>query len=215
MTEAPKRRPPGPVTLSPLTLALILIVLALALIAVWMVVHQKPAATVAPSEAGLPATTWPNRALTPGAIDPAVTDGAICAHDWAPGDPPQEGGDMTYSKAARHTSSHVKDAVFAEYNLTNPHDGGHSWEIDHLVPLSLGGRDVQENLWPESRTGDGLNAWAKDRLEFRLYRMVCDPPPGTQRLPLTEAQAALRTDWVAAYRKYCASEADCPAFGGD
>jgi hypothetical protein len=122
---------------------------------------------------------------------------------------------MTYSKAARHTSASVKEAVFAEYHLTNPHDGGHTWEVDHLVPLSLGGRDVRENLWPESRTGEGLNAWAKDRLEYRLYRMVCDPSPGMPRLPLAQAQAAFRTDWVAAYRQYCADEADCPAFGGD
>jgi hypothetical protein len=199
-----------PLVLSPLTLALILIVLAFALAAVWLTVHRRPAAPTA-----LPATTWPDRALTPGAVDPAVTDANICAHDWAPGDPPQRGGDETYSRAARHTSAHLKDAVFAEYHLTNPHDGGHSWEVDHLVPLGLGGRDVKENLWPESRSGDGMNAWAKDRLEYRLYRLVCDPPPGAQPVPLVQAQTAFRTDWVAAYRRYCADEADCPAFGGD
>jgi len=213
MIQSPKcRTPPGPLSLSPLTLALILIVvaLALALIAVWMVMHQRPAVPSA-----LPATTWPDRALTPGAVDPGPTDADICAHDWAAGDPPQRGGDLTYSKAARHTSTHVKDAVYAEYHVANPHDGGHSWEIDHLVPLALGGRDVKENLWPESRSGDGLNAWAKDRLEYRLYRLVCDPPPGARPVPLAKAQAAFRTDWVAAWHTYCADEADCPAFGGD
>jgi hypothetical protein len=201
---------PTPISLSPLTLLLILIVIVLLLVTVWALLHRT--ATV---PAALPQTTWPNRALTPGAVDAAVTDASICAHDWAPGDPPREGGDLTYSKAARHTSTHLKDAVFAEYAVVNPHDGGHSWEVDHLVPLSLGGRDVRENLWPESRIGDGMNAWAKDRLEYRLYRMVCDPPPGMARLPLAQAQAAFRTDWVAAYRQYCADQADCPAFGGE
>jgi hypothetical protein len=196
--------------LSPVALLLILIVLALVLLAVWMVAHRQPVVAVS-----LPVSTWPDHRLTPGAVDPAVTDAAICAHDWAPGDPPQRGGDLTYAKAARHTSAHVKDAVFAEYRVTNPHDGGHSWEVDHLVPLSLGGRDIRENLWPESRVGDGLNAWAKDRLEYRLYRMVCASLPGTPPLPLTTAQTAIRTDWVAAYRRYCANEADCPAFGGE
>ena len=200
-------RPPG---MSPVSLALLLLVLAMALLALWMIAHRRP---VAPNT--MVAATGPDRKLTPGAVDPAVTDAAICAHDWAPGDPPRRGGDLTYSKAARRTSGHVKDAVFAEYHIVNPHDGGHSWEIDHLVPLSLGGRDVAENLWPESRIGDGLNAWAKDRLEYRLYRLVCDPIPGAQPLPLTQAQTAIRTDWVAAYRTYCANEADCPAFGGD
>ena len=199
-----------PITLSPLTLGLILIVLAFALAAVWLVLHRPAAVPVA-----VPATAWPDRTLTPGVVDPAVTDDTICAHDWAPGDPPQRGGDETYSKAARHTSAHLKDAVFAEYHLTNPHDGGHTWEVDHLVPLGLGGRDVKENLWPESRSGDGMNAWAKDRLEYRLYRLVCNPPPGAPHIPLAQAQAAFRTDWVAAYRRYCADEADCPAFGGE
>ena len=45
--------------------------------------------------------------------------------------------------------------------------------------------------------------------------MVCDPAPGTPALPLTTAQTAIRSDWVAAYRTYCGNEADCPAFGGD
>ena len=30
-----------------------------------------------------------------------------------------------------------------------------------------------------------------------------------------DAQAALREDWVAAYRQYCPDQAACPAFGGD
>jgi hypothetical protein len=195
------------IRVSPLALGLVLIALAFALAALWLALHRN-----APAPMALPASTWPDRALTPGAVDPAVSDADICAHDWAPGDPPQHGGDMTYSKAARHTSAQTKDAVFAEYHLTNPRDGGQSFEVDHLVPLALGGRDAIENLWPESRTGDQLNAWAKDRLEYRLFRLVCDPPPGEARVPLAQAQAAFRTDWVAAYRQYCADEADCPAF---
>ena len=197
------------ITLSPLAVGLILIALAFTLAAVWLWLHRS-----APAPAALPQSTWPDRAMTPGAVDTAVTDDDICAHDWAPGDPPERGGDETYSKAARHTSAQLKDAVFDEYHLTNPHDGGQSWEVDHLVPLSLGGRDVEENLWPESRRGDGMNAWAKDRLEYRLYRLVCDPPPGAQRVALATAQEAFRTDWVAAYNTYCANDADCPVYGG-
>jgi len=205
--EPPKRS----ITLSPIALALILLVLVVGLFAIWAMLHRRPAAPLT-----LPDGTWPNRALTPGAVDETVTGDTICAHDWGPGEPPEPGaGDLTYSKAARHTSTELKDEVFGEYNLTNPHDGGQSYEVDHLVPLSLGGLDVRENLWPESRTGEGMNAWAKDRLEYRLFRLVCDPPPGTPRMALREAQAAFTPDWVAGYRKYCADDADCPAFGGD
>lgn len=199
--------------ISPHVVALVLIAFSLVVIGGWIALHRPrlPAAPVLVADRA----SLPDRTLTPGAIDPAVTDGAICAHDWAPGDPPTRGGDMTYSQAARHTSAALKNQVFAEYHLENPHDGGHSFEIDHLVPLSLGGRDVRENLWPESRKGDALNAWAKDRLEYRLYRLVCDPAPGESALPLARAQAALREDWVAAYRQYCPDQATCPAFGGD
>ncbi|WP_353230888.1 HNH endonuclease signature motif containing protein [Novosphingobium sp.] len=213
MIKGQRYRPPRPGGPPWTLIALILIALAVALVVAWVLFHQP--ASVAPlSAAQLPAGTLPDRRLTPGAIDTGVGDGDICAHDWAPGDPPVRGGDLTYSKAARHTSTHLKDAVFEEYGIENPHDNGHSWEVDHLVPLSLGGRDVQENLWPESRSGDGMNAWAKDRLEFRLYRLVCDPPPGAPPVPLATAQTALQTDWVAAYQRYCAEETDCPAFGG-
>lgn len=199
-------------------LALILILLALALGAWWVMRHHAsgPApAPAAPIPAVLPKGILPDRGETPGAIDPAVSEADICDHDWAPGNPPKKGGDLTYSQAARHTSAHLKNAVFAGYGLTNPHDGGKSYEIDHLVPLALGGRDVQENLWPESRTAPGLNAWAKDRLEYRLYRLVCDPAPGGPRVTLREVQDALRLDWPRAYRTYCPTDDACPQGGGD
>lgn len=206
MVEPEPARP----ALSLHTIVVILIILSLVLIIVGMIIRHQP-----PPSPPIFAGALPDHALTPGAIDPQATNANICAHDWGAGDPPEPGaGDETYSQAARHTSQHLKDQVFAAYHLTNPHDGGHSWEVDHLVPLSLGGRDVKENLWPESRIAEGLNAWAKDRLEYRLYRLVCDPVSGAAPLPLGEAQAALRGDWVAAYHHYCPDENTCPAFGG-
>ena len=209
LSGMPMQHMPHPQRLSPNVLAWLLVASAITLVIVWMVAHQR---TAAPDRSD--SAIMPDRRLTPGAVDQGVTDAAICAHDWAAGDPPQRGGDLTYSKAARHTSANVKREVFAAYHIANPHDGGRSWEIDHLVPLALGGLDVAENLWPQSRTGDGLNAWAKDRLEYRLYRLVCEPQADAKALPLAQAQAAIRTDWVAAYRQYCGHEADCPAFGG-
>ena len=206
MAQAPL--PPARRGLSPLAIVLLIVALAAAL--AWIALHTPP-----PPLPEAHSDSRPDRALTPGAVDPAVTDATICAHDWAPGDPPQRGGDETYARAARHTGASLKAAVFAAYHRTDPHDGGHSYEVDHLVPLSLGGRDVAANLWPESRRGDGLNAWTKDRLEYRLFRLVCHPPQGAARLPLKVAQAAFLDDWVAAYRRYCADSADCPAFGGD
>jgi hypothetical protein len=155
----------------------------------------------------------PDPGKTPGVIDPTVTDPAqLCAKQWAagpPGQPPVKGGSLTYSQAARVTPESLKNQVFADYGLSNPHDGGKSYEIDHLVPLSLGGRDVESNLWPQSRTAQGLNAWVKDALESRLYHLICNPKPGDPAVSLPEVQTALRTDWPAAYQKYCVNGAAC------
>lgn len=160
--------------------------------------------------------TLPDAKLTPGAIDTAVRGTEICSHTWragATGSPPVQGGSLTYSQAARHTPDSVKDQAFKEYGLQNPHDDGQSYEVDHLVPLSLGGRDVIANLWPQSRTASGFNAWTKDRLEYRLYNLVCHPKPGDRLVSLAETQEALRGNWTKAYDVYCTNEDDCPAHG--
>jgi hypothetical protein len=76
------------------------------------------------------------------------------------------------------------------------------YEEDHLIPLGLGGAPSDErNLWPEPRTSpDGWGADRKDELELALNQLVC-----SGRLPLREAQRAIATDWIAAYRYYVGS----------
>ena len=68
-----------------------------------------------------------------------------------------------------------------------------------VIPLELGGAPADpRNLWPEPRTSpDGWGADRKDELEFALNQLVC-----AGRLPLREAQRAMATDWIAAYRRY-------------
>lgn len=76
------------------------------------------------------------------------------------------------------------------------------FEIDHLIPISLAGAsDDLRNLWPESRRSEPWNAEIKDTLEDVLHRDVCNG-----RVPLKDAQEAIRTDWIAAYRKYVGPE---------
>jgi hypothetical protein len=48
---------------------------------------------------------------------------------------------------------------------------------------------------------DGWNADMKDELEAVLARVVC-----SGQVPLAEAQQAIATDWVAAYRRYVTGE---------
>jgi len=169
------------------------------------------------SDQGTPppaARILPDASITPGATDPSVTDAvALCGHDWKQGpggQPPVKGGGDTYSQAARHTPSGLKNQVFVDYGLTNPNDGGKRWEIDHLIPLALGGRDVEKNLWPQSRdTTFEMNAWRKDKLESRLYNILCNHKAQDPPLTVQEAQTALRDDWTQAYQKYCSAGSSC------
>jgi len=76
------------------------------------------------------------------------------------------------------------------------------YEEDHLIPLGLGGAPSDpRNLWPEPRISpDDWGADRKDEVEFALNQLVC-----SGRLPLREAQRAIATDWIAAYRRYVGS----------
>jgi hypothetical protein len=72
-------------------------------------------------------------------------------------------------------------------------------EIDHLIPLCLGGADTDSNLWPEPRRSlePEFNAERKDDLEHRLCQLVC-----AGELDAREAQRAIAEDWTAAYSRF-------------
>jgi hypothetical protein len=84
-----------------------------------------------------------------------------------------------------------------EYGLA---PGAHpDFEVDHLIPLGIGGADNDANLWPEPRRSiePVWNAEAKDRLEWRLRALVC-----SGQLDVRGAQKAIAEDWTEAYRKF-------------
>jgi hypothetical protein len=89
-----------------------------------------------------------------------------------------------------------------EYNLpTGPHP---DYEVDHLIPLGIGGADDHKNLWPEPRRSiePVWNAERKDALEYKLRELVC----GGQ-LDVNTAQKAIADDWTEAYRRYVEPQA--------
>lgn len=75
----------------------------------------------------------------------------------------------------------TKDEIFVEYGIThrNRFNTPGSYEIDHVVPLELGGSNDKRNLFPEPYPGYR----DKDKLENFMHRLVCD---GT--LALSRAQ---------------------------
>src|SRR4051812_9758473 len=53
-----------------------------------------------------------------------------------------------HTRRYRHTTHALKVRVCRAYGIERCPDGNRM-EIDHLIPLELGGADVFENLWPE------------------------------------------------------------------
>jgi hypothetical protein len=124
-------------------------------------------------------SSMPDPRLTPGSV--ATSDKIIiCRPD--------------YSKSVRHTSSRLKQEVYRVYGIDK--NSGH-YEIDHLVPLSIGGADTGDNLWPESRDTRPWNAHLKDKLESYLHVKVC-----SGQIAIKDAQEAMAKNWIAAYGKY-------------
>ena len=69
-------------------------------------------------------------------------------------------------------------------------------QLDHLIPVSLGGSHDPDNLWPIPDNKE-YGIAAKRELDARLHQLVCD-----KTLPLKTAQDAIRKDWVKAYDEY-------------
>jgi Excalibur calcium-binding domain len=90
----------------------------------------------------------------------------------------------------------VKNAVYAEYAIVSRVTG--QYEIDHLIPLELGGANTISNLWPELNDHPKPGVInSKDLLENKLHDLVC-----AGQLGLPAAQHAIATDWYAAYLRY-------------
>ncbi|MEO6785248.1 MAG: hypothetical protein ABI318_03855, partial [Chthoniobacteraceae bacterium] len=79
------------------------------------------------------------------------------------------------------------------------------YEIDHFIPLELGGANDIQSLWPEpyavDMKGEKLGARQKDVVETGLHRMRRNGV-----LTLKEVQAVIRKDWVRAYHEIQAKQ---------
>jgi hypothetical protein len=120
---------------------------------------------------------YPNSHLTPGLIEERDAN-VLCNRS---------------TKEVRNVPQSEKEAVFKEYNIGYPQPTG-AYEVDHFIPLALGGSNDIKNLWPEPATPvPGFHE--KDRVEFYLRNQVCKG-----RMPLEEAQNKIKTDWLAVYK---------------
>ena len=139
-----------------------------------------PASTTAPAPTASPAAAMPNPALTPGDVFPSATAQQVCMSG--------------YARSVRSVSAEEKRHVYDEYGIDSHAYG--SYEVDHLVPLELGGSNDIKNLWPQPAIPvPGFHE--KDDLENRLHDLVCGGQIG-----LGEAQHAIAVNWLAAYWQY-------------
>jgi hypothetical protein len=94
----------------------------------------------------------------------------------------------------RRVSPEAHRQAFAEYGLSYPQPRG-SFEVDHLIPLELGGDNTIANLWPEAAEPvPGFHE--KDRVENYLHRQVCSGAMG-----LADAQRDIARDWLKVWKR--------------
>lgn len=119
--------------------------------------------------------------------DPRVTPGAVRTSDA------REICAKSFRTAPfRKTTKTMKKAVCAAYGV-KPCPHARALEIDHLLPLELGGRDDARNLWPQpAKPRPGFHE--KDALENYLHAEVC-----AGHLSLSTAQYQIMTNWYAAW----------------
>lgn len=122
----------------------------------------------------------PDAEVTPGAVFDDVESDDIC--------------DIHYTQSVRQPRFNDKVEAFARYGISI-HDRD-VYEVDHLVPVGLGGTNALENLWPQPNDG-ATGAPAKNQLEQELRTRVCGGD-----LTLKEAQTAISADWWQAYESY-------------
>ncbi|MGH6980466.1 MAG: hypothetical protein ACREFC_04600 [Stellaceae bacterium] len=130
--------------------------------------------------------TVPDPKMTPGALNPAVTQATIGSTICKP----------LWTKSVRPPASFtnkLKRSQLAAYGY-GPQTDLHSVEEDHRVPLELGGAPREpKNLWPEPWVG-AHGARSKDRLEKAVARDVC-----AGRLTLAQGHAIFIGDFWQEY----------------
>lgn len=125
----------------------------------------------------------PDHECSPGAIFEEVTKEIICVSG--------------YTKTVRSVSTSMRKKVFAEYGISWPQPFG-SYEVDHIVPLALGGNNDIANLFPESAVpAPGFKE--KDVVENYLHEHVC-----SGEIDLVAAQLQIANDWLGVYNNLSA-----------
>lgn len=120
----------------------------------------------------------PDRACNPGSVFAGATVEKICV--------------AGYSKSVRSVSTKLRKQLFAAYGVEYSQAKG-AYELDHLIPLALGGDNSAANLFPEAaEPSPGFKE--KDVVEVYLQEEVC-----AGKIDLAAAQTQIASDWIPIY----------------
>ncbi|MDE1863560.1 MAG: hypothetical protein KGI33_11700 [Thaumarchaeota archaeon] len=99
-----------------------------------------------------------------------------------------------YTKTVRPPTSVTDPIKLERMKAYGDADSPSNYELDHLIPLELGGAPSDiKNLWPEPYYTT-VTAYNKDGFENYLHRQVC-----SGAMDLKTAQDEIATDWLKYY----------------
>lgn len=127
---------------------------------------------------------YPNLKLTPGEV--GTNNLSIICEEY-------------YTKLLVMVPEDIVNQVYAEYNITT--HANHEYEIDHWIPLALGGSNNLPNLWPQPKVYPGYRE--KDYVQLRLRDQLC-----SGKISLEEARAKVQGDWFDLYIQLRGEERD-------
>ena len=123
----------------------------------------------------------PNYTCTPGAVSTTTLSDKFCAVGYT-----------NAGEGVRQVPGWMKERVRQEYGVSKAQTKG--WQIDHLIPLGLGGSNAPSNLWPER------DYTFKDTLERNTRAWICGRWNAAKGLPIIEG-AELRLQAVCELRE--------------
>jgi len=151
-----------------------------------IVMLQQPITHVGPPEA------YPNPTITPGALNPTVTQATIKKTIGVPGWTDKIRPPTSYTNALKRKQL----TAYGYPSFTNLAD----LEEDHFIPLCCGGHPTNpKNLWPQRRAGH-FGARTKDIAESAAQHAILNGI-----ITLREAQDGFAQDWVALHKRLLAN----------
>jgi hypothetical protein len=129
----------------------------------------------------------PDPNCTPGAINPSITESMLKNAAFRTG--------CIRNKA---TKEELKGETYDWYKIPHPSDNtgeNQTCELDHLIPLYLGGADTLVNIWPpcgpDGIALDDRYFKEKDKVEYYLGQQVREG-----NMALADAQHGIATNWT-------------------